>query len=197
MPGVPPTRRTHSDGNQLPHPVFTVVFLHKASCNSHLAVKDGCSAVWWMSKQLDRSELEARRIEDGGLRRRGICSKPTSVMRWQRALAADGRRFYAARTGRPPLLSANDQKRLIAASRGHPFRPSKERAHRLSAFLDVSSLNLAVPLVPPYSLVCPAPDVDYRRGPAERMISRSVRSVSNSAHPGPIDTDMIAFRTPE
>jgi Enoyl-(Acyl carrier protein) reductase len=65
----------------------------------------------------------------------------------------------------------------------------------LSAFLDVSSLNLAVPLVP--HLVCPAPDVDDRRGPAERMISRSARSVSNSVLPDQIDTDMIAFRTPE
>ena len=79
-----------------------------------------------MSKRLGRSELEARRIEGGRLLRRGVrpaevarrlTVSRTSVMRWQRALAADGRRGLhgAARTGRPPLLNANEQKRLINA----------------------------------------------------------------------------------
>src|SRR5689334_9073799 len=41
----------------------------------------------------------------------------TSVGRWQRMLASGGRRSVrgAPRTGRPPLLDANDQKRLMAA----------------------------------------------------------------------------------
>jgi len=79
-----------------------------------------------MSKRLVQSELEERRIEGGRLLRRGMRPAEvarhlkvsrTSVMRWQRALAADGRRGLrgAARTGRPPLLNANDQKRLITA----------------------------------------------------------------------------------
>jgi transposase len=79
-----------------------------------------------MSKRLDRSELAARRIEGGKLLRRGVrpaevarrlAVSRTSVMRWQRTLAADGRRGLqgAARTGRPPLLNANDEKRLISA----------------------------------------------------------------------------------
>ena len=79
-----------------------------------------------MSKPLDRSELEARRIEAGKLLRRGVrpaevarrlSVSRTSVGRWQQALAAGGRRGLhgAPRTGRPPLLDANDQKRLIAA----------------------------------------------------------------------------------
>jgi transposase len=79
-----------------------------------------------MSKWLKRSELETRRIEGGRLLRRGMRPAEvarrlkvsrTSVMRWQRALAADGRRGLhgAARTGRPSLLNANDQKRLITA----------------------------------------------------------------------------------
>src|SRR6516225_401650 len=76
-----------------------------------------------MSKRLDRSELEARRIEAGKLLRRGVrpaevarrlSVSRTSVGRWQQALAAGGRRGLhgAPRTGRPPLLDANDQKRL-------------------------------------------------------------------------------------
>ena len=79
-----------------------------------------------MSKRSDRSELEARRIEGGRLLQRGVrpaevarrlTVSRTSVMRWQRALAADGRRGLrgASRTGRPPLLNTNDQKRLINA----------------------------------------------------------------------------------
>src|SRR3954454_21865176 len=79
-----------------------------------------------MSKRLDRSELEARRIEAGKLLQRGVrpaevarrlSVSRTSVGRWQQALAAGGRRGLhgAPRTGRPPLLDANDQKRLIAA----------------------------------------------------------------------------------
>jgi len=79
-----------------------------------------------MSKRLDRSELEARRIEAGKLLQRGVrpaevarrlSVSRTSVSRWQQALAAGGRRSLrlAPRTGRPPLLDANDQKRLIAA----------------------------------------------------------------------------------
>jgi transposase len=70
--------------------------------------------------------LEVRRIEGGRLLRRGMRPAEvarrlkvsrTSVMRWQRTLAADGRRGLrgAARTGRPSLLNAKDQKRLIAA----------------------------------------------------------------------------------
>ena len=79
-----------------------------------------------MSKRLDRSELEARRIEAGKLLQRGVrpaevarrlSVSRTSVGRWQQAMAAGGRRGLhgAPRTGRPPLLDANDQKRLIAA----------------------------------------------------------------------------------
>lgn len=79
-----------------------------------------------MSKRVDRSELEVRRIEGGKLLRRGVRPAEvarrlevsrTSVMRWQRALSAGGRRSLrsAPRTGRPPLLDAMDQKRLIAA----------------------------------------------------------------------------------
>ena len=79
-----------------------------------------------MSKRLDRSELEARRIEAGKLLRRGVrpaevarrlSVSRTSVGRWQQTLTSGGRRSLrgAPRTGRPPLLDANDQKRLIAA----------------------------------------------------------------------------------
>jgi len=79
-----------------------------------------------MSKRLDQSELEARRIEGGKLLRRGIrpaevarrlAVSRTSVMRWERALAAGGQRSLrsAPRTGRPALLSTYDEKRLIAA----------------------------------------------------------------------------------
>jgi transposase len=79
-----------------------------------------------MSKRLDQSELAARRIEAGKLLQRGVRPAEvarrlkvsrTSVSRWQQALAAGGRRSLrgAPRTGRPPLLDANDQKRLIAA----------------------------------------------------------------------------------
>ena len=79
-----------------------------------------------MSKRLDRSELEARRIEAGKLLQRGVrpaevarrlSVSRTSVGRWQQMLTSGGRRSLrgAPRTGRPPLLDANDQKRLIAA----------------------------------------------------------------------------------
>jgi len=79
-----------------------------------------------MSKRLDRSELEARRIEAGKLLQRGVRPAEvarrlkvsrTSVGRWQQTLTSGGRRSLrgAPRTGRPPLLDANDQKRLIAA----------------------------------------------------------------------------------
>ena len=79
-----------------------------------------------MPRRLDRSELEARRIEGGQLLRRGVrpaevarrlAVSRTSVMRWQRVLAAGGRHSLrrAPRTGRPPLLNAKDQKRLITA----------------------------------------------------------------------------------
>ena len=79
-----------------------------------------------MSKRLDRSELEARRIEAGKLLQRGVRPAEvarrlrvsrTSVGRWQQMLTSGGRRGLhgAPRTGRPPLLDANDQKRLIAA----------------------------------------------------------------------------------
>ena len=79
-----------------------------------------------MSKRLDRSELEARRIEAGKLLQRGgrpaevarrLKVSRTSVGRWQQMLTSGGRRSLrgAPRTGRPPLLDANDQKRLIAA----------------------------------------------------------------------------------
>jgi transposase len=79
-----------------------------------------------MSTRADRSELEARRIEGGRLLRRGLRPAEvarrlkvsrTSVMRWQRTLAADGRRGLrgAVRTGRPPLLNPKDQKGLITA----------------------------------------------------------------------------------
>ena len=79
-----------------------------------------------MSKRLDQSELEARRIEAGRLLQRGVRPAEvarrlkvsrTSVGRWQQTLTSGGRRSLrgAPRTGRPPLLDANDQKRLIAA----------------------------------------------------------------------------------
>jgi len=79
-----------------------------------------------MSKRLNRSELEARRLEGGRLLRGGVRAAEvarrlgvsrTSVMRWQQSVACGGRRSLrgAPRTGRPPLLNANDQKRLIAA----------------------------------------------------------------------------------
>ena len=79
-----------------------------------------------MSKRLNRPELEARRLEGGRLLRGGVRAAEvarrlgvsrTSVMRWQRSVAFGGRRSLrgAPRTGRPPLLNANDQKRLIAA----------------------------------------------------------------------------------
>jgi transposase len=79
-----------------------------------------------MVKRSDRVALEARRIEGGKLLRRGVrpaevarrlSVSRTSVMRWERALAADGRRGLrrAPRTGRPPLVSADKEKRLIAA----------------------------------------------------------------------------------
>jgi len=80
----------------------------------------------FMSKRLDRSELEARRIEAGKLLQRGVRPAEvarrlrvsrTSVGRWQQTLTSGGQRSLrgAPRTGRPPLLDANDQKRLIAA----------------------------------------------------------------------------------
>src|SRR6185437_332256 len=79
-----------------------------------------------MSKRLDQSELEARRIEAGRLLQRGVRPAEvarrlkvsrTSVGRWQQTLTSGGRRSLrgAPRTGRPPLLDANDQKRLMAA----------------------------------------------------------------------------------
>src|SRR5690348_9308475 len=79
-----------------------------------------------MSKRLDQSELEARRIEAGKLLQRGVRPAEvarrlkvsrTSVGRWQQMLTSGGRRSLrgAPRTGRPPLLDANDQKRLIAS----------------------------------------------------------------------------------
>jgi len=79
-----------------------------------------------MSKRLDRSELEARRIEAGKLLQRGVrpaevarrlSVSRTSVGRWQQTLTSGGQRSLrgAPSTGRPPLLDANDQKRLIAA----------------------------------------------------------------------------------
>ena len=76
-----------------------------------------------MSKRLDQSELEARRIEGDKLLRRGIrpaevarrlAVSRTSVMRWERALAAGGQRSLRS-AGRPALLSPYDEKRLIAA----------------------------------------------------------------------------------
>ena len=82
-----------------------------------------------MSKRLDRSELETRRLEGGRLLRGGVRAAEvarrlgvsrTSVMRWQRSVASGGRRSLrgAPRTGRPPLLNATDQKRLIALKAG-------------------------------------------------------------------------------
>ena len=79
-----------------------------------------------MSKRLDQSKLEARRIEAGKLLQRGVRPAEvarrlkvsrTSVGRWQQMLTSGGRRSLrgAPRTGRPPLLDANAQKRLIAA----------------------------------------------------------------------------------
>jgi|SRR5690349_6702610 transposase len=79
-----------------------------------------------MAKRLDRSVLQARRIEGGRLLQRGIRPAEvarrlevsrTSVMRWERAIASGGRRSLrgAARTGRPSLLGPDEQKRLIAA----------------------------------------------------------------------------------
>jgi transposase len=79
--------------------------------------------------RLDRSELEARRIEGGKMLQRGVrpaevarrlAVSRTSVMRWERALSAGGRRNLraAARTGRPSPLDARAEKRLIAALKG-------------------------------------------------------------------------------
>ena len=82
-----------------------------------------------MSKRLDRSGLEARRIEAGKLLRRGVrpaevarrlSVSRTSVGRWQQTLTSGGQRSLrgAPSTGRPPLLDANDQKRLAALKAG-------------------------------------------------------------------------------
>ena len=79
-----------------------------------------------MLKRLERSKLEARRLEGGRLLQGGVRAAEvarrlgvsrTSVMWWQRALACGGRRGLrgAARTGRPALLNADEQQRLIAA----------------------------------------------------------------------------------
>jgi transposase len=79
-----------------------------------------------VAKRLDRSALEARRIEGGKLLRRGVRPAEvarrldvsrTSVMRWERAIASGGRRSLrgARRTGRPSLLDTDEQKRLTAA----------------------------------------------------------------------------------
>jgi transposase len=78
-----------------------------------------------MTKRLDRSILQARRIEGGKLLQRGIRPAEvarrlgvsrTSVMRWERTIASGGRRSLrgAARTGRPSLLGPDEQKRLMA-----------------------------------------------------------------------------------
>lgn len=79
-----------------------------------------------MRKRLGRVELEARRIAGGRLLQRGVWPAEvarrlkvsrTSVMRWERALASGGRRnlLAAPRTGRPAMLSPDEQRRLIAA----------------------------------------------------------------------------------
>src|SRR5690242_17724362 len=74
-----------------------------------------------MSKHL---EIEARRIEAGKLLQRGVrpAARRLKVSRAlggpvQQKLTIGGHRSLrgAPRTGRPPLLDANDQKRLIAA----------------------------------------------------------------------------------
>ena len=56
--------------------------------------------MWWMSKQLDRSELEARRIEDGGLRRRGTrvlssvtFTTPLGAIKLEHPIVPCGERF--------------------------------------------------------------------------------------------------------
>jgi transposase len=79
-----------------------------------------------MSKQRDRAELEARRLQGARLLQRGV--KPaevarrlsvsrTSVWRWQQALRSKRRDalHQAPRTGRPPRLTDAQKKRLIAA----------------------------------------------------------------------------------
>jgi hypothetical protein len=66
-----------------------------------------------MSKRLDRSELEARRIEAGKLR---ACDRRNSTSAKGEPLTVVGgpcSLHGAARTGRPPLLYTNDQKRLL------------------------------------------------------------------------------------
>jgi transposase len=87
-----------------------------------------------MSKRLDRSKLEARRIEAGKLLQRGgrptevarrLRVSRTSVSRWRQTLTSGGRRSLrsAPSTGRRPLLEANDQKRLIAALKAGALAP--------------------------------------------------------------------------
>ena len=79
-----------------------------------------------MGRRRDRAELERRLLQGARLLRRGV--KPaevarrlgvsrTSVMRWGRVLKTAGRRGLrrAPRTGRPPRLSADEKKRLVAA----------------------------------------------------------------------------------
>jgi transposase len=79
-----------------------------------------------MAKRLNRSALEARRMEGGKLLMRVVPPAEvarrldvsrTSVMRWERAIASGGQRSLrgARRTGRPSLVDTDGQKRLIAA----------------------------------------------------------------------------------
>lgn len=79
-----------------------------------------------MRKAMDRSQLEARRLQGARLLQRGVTAAEvarrlavsrTSVWRWARRLAARGRAGLrkAPWTGRPPRLSAAQKRHVIVA----------------------------------------------------------------------------------
>ena len=79
-----------------------------------------------MRKKRDRAQLETRRLQGARLLRRGVSQaevarrvgvRRTSVFRWARAVETNGGRALrkAPRTGRPPLLTDAEKKRLIVA----------------------------------------------------------------------------------
>jgi len=79
-----------------------------------------------MRRKRDRAQLETRRLQGARLLRRGVSQAEvarrvgvsrTSVFRWTRALETNGRRALrkAPRTGRPPLLTDAEKKRLVVA----------------------------------------------------------------------------------